>query len=279
MKLGLSFCLAISMATAAVAQPRIAECFKVYNLIKMDADHYWADWANACPYTIDSVYVMVQFSGRSSARLGNGVWALHFVLPGAHQVTRWTTPLSVPDFDFIQVRKITTDWLEALSSESGDHNSPAQVEGERAGGPGQRRQLATESNASMISAARVVSGEGHVAEVAATRTRRTESLSAEEHNRRGRALIEEGKYAAAIDELSEAIQKQPGWPLAYNARGFAYYMEQDYRHALADLDEAIRLNPRYLNAYQNRSRSRKAAGDTQGSAADSKTVRALLGTR
>jgi tetratricopeptide (TPR) repeat protein len=92
-------------------------------------------------------------------------------------------------------------------------------------------------------------------------------------------LIEERKYAAAIAELSEAIQKQPGWSLVYNARGFAYFMERDYQHALADLDEAIRLNPRYLNAYQNRSQSRKAAGDARGSAADSKKIRALLGTR
>jgi tetratricopeptide (TPR) repeat protein len=67
--------------------------------------------------------------------------------------------------------------------------------------------------------------------------------------------------------------------MVYNARGFAYYLEHDYQRALVDLDEAIRLNPQYLNAYQNRSRSRKAAGDTQGSAADSKKIRTLLGTR
>ena len=292
LKLGLSYWLAISMAAAASAQPDIAHCFKVYDLIKMDEDHYWANWANACPYTIDSVYVMVKFSDRSRSRMGNGVWALHFVVPGTHQVTRFTAPRAVPDFDFVQVHKITTDMMEALLDEPGDRIHPASADTVRTGDPGPRFELASDASprvvteAPVIAETRVIPGphvvadEGPAAWAAVTTvTPRPESLSAEEHHRRGRELIQEGKYSAAIEELSVAIEAQPDWPLVYNARGFAYYLEHDYRHALSDLDEAIRLNPQYLNAYQNRSRSRKAAGDKQGSAEDSKKIRMLLGSR
>jgi hypothetical protein len=103
----------------------------------MDEDHYWANWANACPYTIDSVYVLVRFSNRSRNQLGNGVWALHFVVPGTHQVMRLTAPRAVPDFDFVQVRKITTDSLEALLAEPEDRR-PVPPEAERTGDPGPR---------------------------------------------------------------------------------------------------------------------------------------------
>ncbi len=286
------------MAAAASAQPKIAQCFKVYNLIKMDEDHYWADWANGCPYTIDSVYVMVRFSDRSRTRLGNGVWALHFVTPGTHQVMRLTAPRSVPDFDFVQVHKITADSLEALLDEPGDRIHPLSAEASRTGDPGPRLELASEpaphvvsearlvgekpvvSEAHVASSPRVISDEGPAAWAAMTAPpSHPESLSAAEHHKRGRELLQQGKYPAAIEELSEAIRAQPDWSMVYNARGFAYYLQHDYGHALTDLDEAIRLNPQYLNAYQNRSRSRKAAGDARGSAADSKKIRMLLGSR
>ena len=33
------------------------------------------------------------------------MWALHFVMPGTHQVTRFTAPRGVPDFDFVRLNK------------------------------------------------------------------------------------------------------------------------------------------------------------------------------
>ncbi|MGH9558542.1 MAG: hypothetical protein ACRD30_04825 [Bryobacteraceae bacterium] len=107
-------CAAVFCGSAEAQSPPLARCFKVNRLLKMDGDHYWADWTNACPYIIDSVYVKVRFSDKARSQLGDGLWALHFISPGAHRVTRLTAPASVPHFEFVSVRRITTNLLEAL---------------------------------------------------------------------------------------------------------------------------------------------------------------------
>jgi tetratricopeptide (TPR) repeat protein len=234
--------------------PTVPQCFKVHSLIRMDEDHYWANWTNACPYTIDSVYVLVKFSGRSVSGPANGVWALHFVTPGTHQVTRFTAPINVADFDSVQVAKITTDPDEALHQEgSAEYRASRNIPG-AVGDPGPSVQPVRESD------------------------RPVAALSAREHHDRGRELLNKGRYRDSIEELSEAIQQQPDFGVAYNARGFAYFMLRQYSRALTDLDEAIRLNPQYQNAYQNRSHARKAAGDSAGSSADAMKALALAGT-
>jgi hypothetical protein len=107
--------LLLAQSGAVLAQaPSVSRCFKVNALVKMDEEHYWAEWTNACLYTIDSVYVMVCFTDKSGSHRSDGVWAMYFVAPGAHRVTRFTAPLTVPDFESVSVRKITTDSQEAL---------------------------------------------------------------------------------------------------------------------------------------------------------------------
>ena len=96
------------------AEPKVSDCFKVNALLKMDGDHYWADWKNACPYTIDSVYVAVEFADRMGRSVGNGLWALHLVGPGLARVIRLSTPPTSAAFERISVRKITTDLEQAL---------------------------------------------------------------------------------------------------------------------------------------------------------------------
>ena len=49
---------------SAAAKAEVSECFKVHRLLKTDSTHYWADWSNTCPYTIEAVYVMVGFLDR-----------------------------------------------------------------------------------------------------------------------------------------------------------------------------------------------------------------------
>jgi hypothetical protein len=94
--------------------PSVPECFKVHTLLKTDDAHYWADWTNACPFTIDQVYVMVRFVDGSRKTLGEGVWPMYFVLPGMHRVTRFSVPVGVDGFEFVNVRRITTNSAEAL---------------------------------------------------------------------------------------------------------------------------------------------------------------------
>jgi hypothetical protein len=98
----------------AAERPKIQQCFKVRRLLKTDETHYWADWSNACPFTIDQVYVEVGFLDHSRKQLGEGVWPMYFILPGVHRVTRFSVPVGVNGFETIRVSKITTDSGEAL---------------------------------------------------------------------------------------------------------------------------------------------------------------------
>ena len=101
-------------ADIAPAKSEIPQCFKVRRLLKTDDAHYWADWTNTCPFTIDKVYVIVRFLDGSSKILGNGVWPMYFVLPGVHRVTRFSIPAAAAGFEFIRVLQITTNSVEAL---------------------------------------------------------------------------------------------------------------------------------------------------------------------
>ena len=85
----------------------VAHCFKVRRLLRSDPTHYWADWTNTCPYTIEAVYVMVGFLDRGHKEVGSGVWPMYFVEPGAHRVTRFSAPIS--GFETVRVHRITTD--------------------------------------------------------------------------------------------------------------------------------------------------------------------------
>ena len=103
-----------SGAGARSHAPKVSQCFKVHDLLKMDDEHYWARWSNACPFTIESVYVMVGFTDHSGKQVGNGVWAMYQVKPGASRVNRFTAPRISPTFQNVTLRLITTDSEEAL---------------------------------------------------------------------------------------------------------------------------------------------------------------------
>ncbi|HEY1758301.1 MAG TPA: hypothetical protein VGG72_23215 [Bryobacteraceae bacterium] len=92
----------------------ISKCFKVRRLLKTDETHYWADWKNTCPFTIDQVYVKVRFQDRARKTISDGVWPMYFILPGVHRITRFSIPAEAVGFEFIRVTRITIDTLEAL---------------------------------------------------------------------------------------------------------------------------------------------------------------------
>jgi hypothetical protein len=102
-------------ASAVFAQkPKVSDCFKVHALTRADEAHYWANWTNSCPYTINAVYVLVTFADKAKLHVGDGVWPMYFVTPGAHRVTRFSVPAEVADFAWVHVQKITADAVEGL---------------------------------------------------------------------------------------------------------------------------------------------------------------------
>src|SRR5580658_9613664 len=104
-------------AIALAQHPKVSECFKVHELLRADEEHYWATWTNTCPYTIDSVYVLVKFMDRSAKDVADGVWSLHFIAPGAHRTMRFSAPGRLADFASVRQSKITSDMYEAFGRE------------------------------------------------------------------------------------------------------------------------------------------------------------------
>ena len=110
--------LGLTFAAIALAEhPNVSQCFKVHEMIRADAEHYWTTWTNACPYTIDAVYVLVGFTDHSSKEAADGVWSLHFIPPGAHRTMRFTAPGKLADFTSVWQRRITGDIYEAFGRE------------------------------------------------------------------------------------------------------------------------------------------------------------------
>ena len=105
----------LTFAALALAQhPKVSDCFKVHEMIRADEAHYWTTWTNTCPYTIDSVYVMVRFADHSAKEVADGVWSLHFIAPGAHRTMRFSAPGKLADFASVRQQKITGDMGEAF---------------------------------------------------------------------------------------------------------------------------------------------------------------------
>jgi Flp pilus assembly protein TadD len=99
---------------------------------------------------------------------------------------------------------------------------------------------------------------------------------AAEYQQQGRKMIQEERFAEAIEPLSQAVKLDPFLSTAFNARGYAYYRLKKLPQAIADFDQAIKLNPLYGNAYTNRSGAKRAAGDKMGADADQAKARDLL---
>lgn len=95
----------------------VGQCFKIHRMLRADEAHYWADWSNACPFTIEAVYVLVGFADHSRKELGNGVWPMYFIQPGVHRVTRFSAPAGVADFETVHLHRITTDSADAFKED------------------------------------------------------------------------------------------------------------------------------------------------------------------
>ena len=69
---------------------------------------------------------------------------------------------------------------------------------------------------------------------------------------RGDAAFGEGRYEAAVDAYTSAIELEPGLATAYMKRGDAHANLGDDLAALADYDEAIELAPQLAETHARR---------------------------
>jgi tetratricopeptide (TPR) repeat protein/uncharacterized caspase-like protein len=85
---------------------------------------------------------------------------------------------------------------------------------------------------------------------------------------RGLAYAAKHEYDRAISEYSKAIRRDPKFAPAYGQRGVAYRLKRDYDTAIADLSEAIRRNPKIAGAFIERGMAYRAKGDNDRAIAD-----------
>ena len=69
---------------------------------------------------------------------------------------------------------------------------------------------------------------------------------------RGRALLDRGEYAAAVEAYTSAIQRDATLSDAFYGRGMASGLMKDYDAAIRDFSVAVQLNPAMAGAYRNR---------------------------
>lgn len=75
-------------------------------------------------------------------------------------------------------------------------------------------------------------------------------------------------YNEAILMFTNVIKLQPDHEWAYVSRGSAYNKTQQYEKAMDDFNEALKLKPDDAEAYNNRGFSKKMMGDKNGACED-----------
>ena len=73
----------------------------------------------------------------------------------------------------------------------------------------------------------------------------SDHYAAKQHFFRGRAVLEEGDYRSATQQLRRATQLDPEASYAYNALGLAFWQQGRFSEALRALERSIELTPRW----------------------------------
>lgn len=85
---------------------------------------------------------------------------------------------------------------------------------------------------------------------------------------RGMELGDKGKVAPSIQDLTKAIEKNPGLSEAYKYRGSLYGLTKQYDKSVADLTKFLEKNPDAAEQFYNRGLSLLNLGRTQEAIAD-----------
>lgn len=92
---------------------------------------------------------------------------------------------------------------------------------------------------------------------------------------RGNVYNEQGQFAKAISDFSNAIKLAPNSPVNYFNRGVAFGVSKQFDKSIADFTRAIALNPRYARAYLDRGRVYQMKGDAAKADKDFAQAKAL----
>jgi tetratricopeptide (TPR) repeat protein len=91
---------------------------------------------------------------------------------------------------------------------------------------------------------------------------------AEAYLKRGYERWRNGELAAAIVDLSRALELNSKLADAYYARGLARNSNGDSKGAISDYNQAIELDPKNVQIYNDRGIARRRSGDIDGAIAD-----------
>jgi tetratricopeptide (TPR) repeat protein len=85
---------------------------------------------------------------------------------------------------------------------------------------------------------------------------------------RGGAYIRKRQYDLAIQDLDQAIQRDPNYAATFRERGLAYAGKRQYNRAIQDYDRAIRLYPKLDQAFYDRAAALRSLQQQAPSEAD-----------
>ena len=95
-----------------------------------------------------------------------------------------------------------------------------------------------------------------------------QNSEAMQYNANGENALDNKDYDKAIADLTQAIQLDPNYVIAYKNRVRAYLGKRDYDKAIADYTQVIRLEPNSASAYANRAEAYNKKGDYNKAIAD-----------
>ncbi len=79
----------------------------------------------------------------------------------------------------------------------------------------------------------------------------------------GMAEFVDHNYGKSIERLSEAIELDPDFALAFKSRGAAYLRSEQVEAAIADFNTVIRMDPANARAYHLRGLAYEKTGDDE----------------
>lgn len=92
---------------------------------------------------------------------------------------------------------------------------------------------------------------------------------------RGRAALEQGDTAAAIEHFTALVDHAPDFAEGYNARATAYFQAGLYGPALEDIRQALARNPRHFGALSGLAMILQELGEDEGALEAWRAVEAL----